>query len=229
MLAESLIHDLGVVVFDPPRIHAICTAEYDLMGRSLRHNLDQKYSLTADAEYCIGERFIQQVNEFSKFNSVTQADLKHAVVKTLLSTVIDDVEEVISTLHDSLDYIDLSLSDDKVIQTHISTWRERLGRWRKESFHHMFLFTSIATVGTLSMAYTNEVAKLNDINNNMDRLSDRVKSTFETIMSTMTILENHRAMTQAVTVTKLTQLAFLFIPATFIASLFGANIVVCSS
>ena len=239
MLKVSLIHVLGVIVFDPPRKYAICTSEYDILGRPLRHSLDLKCSLTTDADGCVRERFIQQLNEFSKSNSAREADMKHAVVKNLLSTVIENVEEVISILHDSLDYIDLSLSDDRVIQTHISTWRERLGRWRKESFHHVFLFTSMANALTDSVgesqeavkisnsAYTNEVAQLNDVQDNIGRLSGRIKSTFEAIMSTMTILESQRAIKQAETVTKLTQLAFLFIPATFIATLFGANIIVC--
>jgi Mg2+ and Co2+ transporter CorA len=58
----------------------------------------------------------------------------------------------------------------------------------------------------------------------VERLRIRTDGTIQVLMSTMSIVESQRAIAQAEVVSKLTQLAFFFIPLTFIGTLFGMNI-----
>ena len=57
-------------------------------------------------------------------------------------------------------------------------------------------------------------------------LNRRAESTFQAIMATMAIVESQKAIAQAETISKLTNLAFFFIPLTLTASIFGMNITV---
>jgi Mg2+ and Co2+ transporter CorA len=52
------------------------------------------------------------------------------------------------------------------------------------------------------------------------------ESTFTALMGTMSIIESGKAINEAEQVTKLTQLAFFFIPLTFVAGVFGMNLAV---
>ncbi|MCJ1378602.1 hypothetical protein MMC17_001701 [Xylographa soralifera] len=56
-------------------------------------------------------------------------------------------------------------------------------------------------------------------------LTERSGSTFQAIMATTAIVESQKAIAQAETISKLTNLAFIFIPLTLSASIFGMNIV----
>ncbi|KAI1849355.1 hypothetical protein JX266_004850 [Neoarthrinium moseri] len=55
----------------------------------------------------------------------------------------------------------------------------------------------------------------------------RIDGFTQTLMSTMSIIESQKAIQEAENIGKLTQLAFFFIPVTFVASIFGMSIVVC--
>ncbi|KAF8538604.1 hypothetical protein BDD12DRAFT_138647 [Trichophaea hybrida] len=55
-------------------------------------------------------------------------------------------------------------------------------------------------------------------------LSERVEQTLQSLMSTLSIIESQRAISEAESVTKLTELAFFFIPLSFSATLFGMQI-----
>lgn len=69
------------------------------------------------------------------------------------------------------------------------------------------------------------------VQNDLDRLTrevtgltERAGSTFQALMATMGIVESQKAIAQAETISKLTNLAFFFIPLTLTASIFGMNI-----
>ena len=68
------------------------------------------------------------------------------------------------------------------------------------------------------------LGELESLEKEVKNLSDRAVSTFNAIMATMSIVESQEAIAQAKTVSKLTNLAFFFIPLTLSASVFGMNI-----
>ncbi|KAI5776663.1 hypothetical protein EDC01DRAFT_636508 [Geopyxis carbonaria] len=55
-------------------------------------------------------------------------------------------------------------------------------------------------------------------------LAERVEQTSQSLMSTLSIVESQRAISEAESVTKLTELAFFFIPISFSATLFGMQV-----
>ena len=71
-----------------------------------------------------------------------------------------------------------------------------------------------------------EEVELGGLKANLDDALMRLNSTFQTVMSTMSIVKSQKAILEAETVLKLTALAFFFIPLSFVASLFGINLVV---
>lgn len=55
-------------------------------------------------------------------------------------------------------------------------------------------------------------------------LQKRNTDTFQALMSTMSIMESKAAITQGHKMEKLTELAFVFIPMSFVASVFGMEV-----
>ena len=60
-------------------------------------------------------------------------------------------------------------------------------------------------------------------------MTSRVNEVQKTLLSSTGVLEDERAMVEAKNVKRLTQLAFFFIPLTFVAGLFGMNVMVSTS
>jgi hypothetical protein len=60
------------------------------------------------------------------------------------------------------------------------------------------------------------------------KMEQRVDRSFQAIMSSMSILESEKAIAQGVAITRLTELAFFFIPLSFAATFFSMQIKVTS-
>ena len=56
----------------------------------------------------------------------------------------------------------------------------------------------------------------------------RIDNVFQSLMSAMSIVESKKAIQEAEGVSKLTQLAFFFIPLSLVSSAFGMNARVCT-
>jgi len=46
--------------------------------------------------------------------------------------MVTDTTEVLTSLHDALDEIDLSLSQDNILRSSLHMWRERFGLWQQQ-------------------------------------------------------------------------------------------------
>jgi hypothetical protein len=125
--------------------------------------------------------------------------------------------EVLSQLRDSLDYINQHLSEDDILERGLSDWRAFLGPWRKRSYNDLLSFAYIKGVGGVGLDWLIEAEK---------ELAERGEKTFHAIMSTMAILESKKAIQQAGAISKITNLAFFFIPFTFSATLMSMELVV---
>ena len=53
---------------------------------------------------------------------------------------------------------------------------------------------------------------------------ERVERTFQSVASTMSILESKSAIAEAHSVGRLTELAFIFVPLSFVSSFFGMSV-----
>lgn len=71
--------------------------------------------------------------------------------------------------------------------------------------------------------------QLQEMSDTVAGMHQRLDSLYQTMMTTMSIVESDRAIREAEEVNKLTSLAFFFIPLSFSSSVCGMNIVVCAA
>jgi Mg2+ and Co2+ transporter CorA len=62
----------------------------------------------------------------------------------------------------------------------------------------------------------------------LEKVETRVTSSFQAMMSSMSIIESEKAILQGAAITRLTELAFFFIPLSFTAAFFSMQVKVCS-
>lgn len=158
--------------------------------------------------------------------------------------IVDDAVTVLSRLNQALDEVDLSMADDETLRKSLRDWRNYFGRWRKAMLHERASLAYVRrALGQHSTSSSSQSGAANSIStpgqrNIEDRLylvdeleatQKRIDGTFQALMSTMSIIESQKAIAQAETVSKLTYLAFFFIPPTFVTGIFGMNVVVSYS
>lgn len=191
------------------------------------------------------QRFVREIEAYREHEILN--DFNRTAVFVISKMVQQDTFRLLLHLHEALDEIDLSLAHDEKLHSCLRTWRERLGRWRKDLLslrasigyickvidgllEHPSPETPLKEKGRAEQLKcdltTLRGVELKDLGSQLDDVQKRVESSFQLLMSTMSIVESHKAIKEAETVSKLTSLAFFFIPLTFVASIFGMNIVV---
>jgi hypothetical protein len=141
-----------------------------------------------------------------------------------LEAVLDMWGRVFAQMSATLDGIDAAMGDDNAIQARLPAWRKLVCSWRylmtkwgpclKETSE---FFGQAPEKATLKPKY-------DSLADGHERLARRVETTFQSLMSTMSIIESKNAIAQAESISKLTELAFIFIPLSFASSLFGMQI-----
>jgi Mg2+ and Co2+ transporter CorA len=181
-------------------------------------------------------RLSQFVKALAKVESMPHGRLQHFVRSVIAHMACQDLSDLLRSIGLVLDSIELSLHDDNILQHAMPAWRAFLGTWRNICYHQSALLQRLASQLALmpdpktkaSPATADVTQSLSRVKIKVDRLSQRVDSTFQSLMSSITIVESSRAIRQAELVTKLTQLAFFFIPLSLVAGAFGMNINVSS-
>lgn len=170
--------------------------------------------------------------------------LFYLVLARFQHAMIEDENDVLHGMKFVFDWIERAMANDYEIRRNISELRSLIGQWRSHLYRlseqleamkmmlpamrdhlagyrnekiELFHEPKISSVDHLS-------AKLAMLESNRQALLSRCDSTFSALMATMSILESQKAIAQAEEVTKLTQLAFVFIPLTFVAGIFGMNL-----
>jgi Mg2+ and Co2+ transporter CorA len=187
-----------------------------------------------------------------KSGSIQGGSLEQTVREILLQFVLNDTLEVLAQTDDALDTIGESMASDDNVQNFVQNWRELLAKWNNGLTRQgKFIDYAIRAINEAhrrkSMSYQKSPAALipgsqedatTDENSakyllefkymreDVIKLGKRTESTFQALMSTMAIIESQRAIAQAKAVSKLTNLAFFFIPLTLSASVFGMNVIV---
>lgn len=148
--------------------------------------------------------------------------------------MVNDWTSVLREMDKFLDEVDTLMSDNNMLQTKLFTWRIILGSWRKnlvddgEKIRTTLRAvkqqetTELQTIGNFNPSF-------NELLNHVESLKDRTERTFGALMSSMAIAESQRAISQAESISRLTELAFLFIPLSFATSLFGMQLQVSTS
>lgn len=163
-------------------------------------------------------------------NTDIRAKLACHCIDLLITGAIDGEGEVLETLSESLDFIERGLSEESEIQEESRFHRTYFGGWRNLLFHQS------QSLGNLKRAadYTEGVQEISNLHSFIIAdlleynavLTQRVEGTYQILLSSVQMIESEKAISQAETVSKLTQLAFFFIPLTLVTGIFGMNIVV---
>lgn len=147
-------------------------------------------------------------------------------LKLIRESVTRDESSVLSALDRSLDEIDLTMSQDILIRHDLLQWKGLLSRWRNLLFHQTKSLKRLQKSIDLKTEDEFSAQLFTEILEENHTLRERVDSVAQSLMSTMSIVESERVIQQTEAVSKLTSLAFFFIPLTLVASLFGMNVVV---
>ena len=225
------------MLFDPPRFHNVTEKKYEFWSDSDGPDETRTTNVFVDHSRC-RDRFLGKLQRWCS-DSRLGGDVLSATKEILLEMILEDERRVVSTINEGLDHIELSLSQDSILSREVDTWRDRLGRWRNLLFHTK---NSIRDLGSQFEAipqcpnakveksglWPSLPTRLRNLERDLDSTSLRLDSTFQVFMSTMSIVESARAIKEAETVTKLTHLAFFFVPLGLVTSAFGMNINVSS-
>ena len=233
----SLLILSGVlVVVDPKREHFITEKKYRIWGAELMESSFVTRCFLKEVDGYTKARFFKELKNCEE--QMPMDKLVYRIQNIIARIMVTNATEVLTSLHDALDKIDLSLSQDDILRSSLHIWRERFGLWRQDLLHSRVSASDLLQTfeqqklcptcapqpsSSTIPKYEVELAGLKaDFNETLARLN----STFQAVMSTMSIVESQKAISEAETVSKLTALAFFFIPLSFIASLFGMNLVV---
>ena len=231
-----LILSAVLVVVDPKREHFITEKKYRIWGAELMESSFVTRCFLEEVNGYTKARFLKELKNCEE--QMPMDKLVHRIQNIIARIMVTNATEVLTSLHDALDKIDLSLSQDDILRSSLHIWRERFGLWRQDllhsrvsasdllqTFEQQKLCPTCAPQPSSSTIPKYEV-ELAALKADFDETLARLNSTFQAVMSTMSIVESQKAISEAETVSKLTALAFFFIPLSFIASVFGMNLVV---
>ena len=167
------------------------------------------------------------------------------VQQCLINVMFNDEGRLLDRLSLSLGHIDRKMEDDCNLRQSIGPWRSLFGRWRAYLYSKDRSISEILrNVKNLQEAYAEKQAKVSDgpihatgqleqqheqLNFKLAAVLKHFESSFGALMATMSILESQAAIAEAGEVSKLTKLAFFFIPLTFAAGVCGMNLAVSHS
>ena len=127
-------------------------------------------------------------------------------------------------------------SSDRVLQERALHWRYRLDQFRAQLVELEESFTRFAgfidspkDVNYAPSHYTRDTVPIEhlllDGTNQITSLHNSIQQAYTSLTSKVQISDSHRSIAEAETVTKLTELAFLFIPLSFATSIFGMQMI----
>ncbi|KAF8432085.1 hypothetical protein BGX38DRAFT_1227080 [Terfezia claveryi] len=185
-----------------------------------------------------------QSENSSHILSTTCPNNEFHLISVLLHFALTDWHGVFQSLNEVLDKIDSEISINAVLQECINGWRHILGAWRKQLINDKARID--ATIQIIEDFDINECTcdsvtgskrkycqrkdivalktSYGELLTCLMSLIERIERSFAAIMSSMSILESQRAISQAASVNRLTELAFIFIPLSFGNSIFGMQI-----
>ena len=203
---------------------------YDLFSslddiQRIAQHLGSTNSTATDLMHWLQHKEHQQIAEW------TRLDPLHL----LFGIIHRDTMEIVRLMNRALTEISHDILDDSIIQQRLLHWRQLLEcfelelRQLQDSLHTFatFLLPSQITksAAPIKSMEVNPVTEQLDITlKQISDLRQRTTRSYKSLMANMSIVESKRGIAEAESVTKLTELAFLFIPLTFSASIFSMQV-----
>ncbi|KAK4170801.1 hypothetical protein QBC36DRAFT_341270 [Triangularia setosa] len=229
---------VGCLLVDPRRMHTVRELDLDLW----RRNTSSK-ALPNQPCFILKTTSLDRIKKALEGPSPFRGRQNDTwIIQTMIGFVLDDMPSVLFELGRGLDEVELYLGEDQKLRSSVPQWRDYLGRWRntlanlRTSVRYMmekFEQHSKRRPRQLVPPYGDDMDqtiswRLKQVDAELEVIRSRVETAFQALMSTLSILESQRAIAQAESISKLTQLAFFFIPLSFIATVFGMKVTVSS-
>lgn len=197
-------------------------SDYQSLLSPEKDYLLSSYMDPAKSTYSALEEMIQ-----SNGYQAVRGDARIAPLAYLLVIILQDTLQISQSMDIMLNEIDDSMLDDELLQSRIDIMRRVLNNFEIETRH---LETSISnfaqyTVGPEVVKSTGTCGRLlGQCKLQIRKVQERRRTTYGSLMTAMSLVESKRGISEAESVTKLTELAFFFIPLTFAASLFSMQV-----
>jgi CorA-like Mg2+ transporter protein len=156
------------------------------------------------------------------------------ILNPLFGIIRKDLLEFMKLLHNILDKIGSEILDDMTMEDRLTIWRQIITRAELElpeirrSMVEFFAFLRPPGHHSAAPGQNTEDEFLNkylqECLASIEGTIQRLKAVSMSLTSNMALLDSRRSIAEAQNVTRLTELAFLFIPLTFAATLLGMQI-----
>ena len=153
----------------------------------------------------------------------------------LIMIILWDTSKILRSMERALAEIGSSMLDESRLQAQIDYWRKILNQFetelrRAETSLRQFAAFIPTFERTEAVQFEQAVGPqptrelFDQCLNDIESVKQRTESAYRSLISTMSLVESKRGIAEAESVTKLTELAFLFIPLTFSASVFSMQV-----
>ncbi|KAL9599900.1 MAG: hypothetical protein Q9219_003533 [cf. Caloplaca sp. 3 TL-2023] len=152
---------------------------------------------------------------------------KVGLLEYLVLIILKDTLMIVRNIDLTLTQMNDNLLNDELLQQSINYWRRILNRFETELRR---METSIPNFvryvldGDPTSNHPTSGEYLTKYILQTQKVQERIRITYASLMTAMSLVESKRGISEAESVTKLTELAFFFIPLTFSASLFSMQV-----
>ncbi|KFG85934.1 hypothetical protein MANI_114355 [Metarhizium anisopliae] len=169
---------------------------------------------------------------FEQSGQVKYADGAFGVLDPLFQIVQQDMLGLLKLLNNVLQSITLEVLDDDIMEERLSIWRQLIARAQLElpeirrAMEKTFTFLQATDAERADASGQSGVApkEWQDLFMQIEDLMRKLQAASISLTSNMSLLDSRRSIAEAHSITKLTELAFFFIPLTFAATLFGMQV-----
>jgi hypothetical protein len=191
-----------------------------------------KYKANEDQLTSLGSSFVTMVSTFDCIRpddfSDAGVDPKAIPVVSLSRLIAKDMQVLFRSLDWTLDAISQDSQDDYLMARHLSEWRKLLSHFEIEvpaMAKRLNHFLEFVYRPTTAHGYPNEVIEvLRTAEQDVSLARPKLRDAYDNLRADMQFTESRRSISETKTVTRLTELAFVFIPLSFCASLFSMSV-----
>ncbi|KAE8420444.1 hypothetical protein BDV36DRAFT_306857 [Aspergillus pseudocaelatus] len=200
--------------------------------------------VTIDLEEAIltGKLLATLQDELNETRS-TRQDIHHMVDKkttpvSLLDTLFEIIRQdtliLLRALNEILSDMEVDILDDTKMEDRLALWRQLISKAERElldliaSIRGFLAFFGIKQPANASLATAGDssdiIQSVSDLFDQINQMLARLRRASSSLTSNMGLLDSRRSIDEAHAVTRLTELAFIFIPLSFSTSVFGMQI-----
>ncbi|KAF2093732.1 hypothetical protein NA57DRAFT_61435 [Rhizodiscina lignyota] len=165
------------------------------------------------------------VHWLSEAAVLTPDSLDLTIVTALLWVIHRDTTGFLHFVSNALEEIGLGSTDDHLMQTRLAHWRSLISRFQvalPELRTSLEAFVRLVQDSGQQQGIISEF--IPDTLMQIDILIEQNEKSYAAVRADMAVLESKRAIAEAESVSKITELAFVFIPLTFITGAFSMQI-----